>query len=377
MEAEAVDAFGIPDEPESYESHRQTIEQKAVKREYEKQQEESQRVEKLEEIPTDYDKKIAEMDEDMREAMEILVTECSCYTPFKPFLQDIVNSNYLFTPNKLELLSDMVLGNKEERKGYGNNNYGLIEYTLKPYEINMNYKNRFGEREMVTTGYRELYEVLSYMSKQPFFCGDDQRQHYDKMMATEDRTTLQPIYQTFLDKCDSIKQNLGEQAQRESTTATGNLNFHFNLWELPRGGAKTRYQWNIEAIGVLKQVESEHRLANREEQKILSKYVGWGGISQVFDENNENWKREFVELKSLLTEKEYTAARATVNNAFYTSPEIASCMNQALLQFGFRGGNVLEPSMGVGNFFGSMATPLQNCKLYGVELDSISGRIAK
>ena len=419
---EVVDAFAIPDEPESYESHRKITEQKAEtetyemtpeelaeedrmvtmaeygaeieaeNREYEKQYEESHSDERLEVIPTDYANIIAEMDEDMREAMEILVTECSCYMPFKPFLQDIVNSEYLLIPNKLELLSDMVLGNKEEQKGYSNNKYGLIEYTLKPYEINMNYKNRFGERETVTTGYRELYEVLSYMSKQPFFCGADHRQRYDEMMASEDRTTLQPIYQRFLDKCDSAKQNREEQAQRRVATgnesAAENLiddavthsekrNFHYNLWELPKGGAKTRYQWNIEAIGVLKQVESEHRLANREEQKILSKYVGWGGISQVFDENNENWKKEHVELKSLLTEDEYTAARATVNNAFYTSPEIASCMNQALLQFGFRGGNVLEPSMGVGNFFGSIPTPLQNCKLYGVELDSISGRIAK
>ena len=422
---EDVDSFAIPDEPESYESHRQITEQKAEtetyemtpeelaeedrmvtmaeygseieaeNREYEKQYEESQSADKLEVVPTDYAKIIAEMDEDMREAMEILVTECSFYMPFKPFLQDIVNSEYLFMPNKLELLSDMVLGNKEERKGYSNNKYGLIEYTLKPYDIDINYKNRFGERESVTTGYRELYEVLSYMSKQQFFCGADHRQRYEAMMETEDRTTLQPIYQNFLDKCDSIKQNREEHAQRRA--ATGNTtvrtdgvtnvvgndvknpekhNFHYNLWELPKGGAKTRYQWNIEAIGVLKQVETEHRLANRDEQKILSKYVGWGGISQVFDENNENWKKEYVELKSLLTEDEYTAARATVNNAFYTSPEIASCMHQALIQFGFRNGNVLEPSMGVGNFFGSIPTPLQNCKLYGVELDSISGRIA-
>ena len=108
----------------------------------------------------------------------------------------------------------------------------------------------------------------------------------------------------------------------------------------------------------------------------MSNYVGWGGLSQVFDEKNENWKKEFAELKELLSEDEYTAARATVNNAFYTAPEVASCMSQALVQFGFRGGNVLEPSMGIGNFFGTIPTPLQRSNLYGVELDSISGRIA-
>ncbi|HKM35375.1 MAG TPA: class I SAM-dependent methyltransferase, partial [Lachnospiraceae bacterium] len=154
-------------------------------------------------------------------------------------------------------------------------------------------------------------------------------------------------------------------------------NFHYNLWEVPKGGAKTRYKWNVDAINTLKQVESENRLATPVEQKILANYVGWGGLSQAFDENNESWRTEYVEIKELLSDEEYTAARATVNNAFYTSPEIASCMNQALVQFGFRGGNILEPSMGIGNFFGSIPTPMQRSNLYGVEIDSISGRIAK
>ena len=100
-------------------------------------------------------------------------------------------------------------------------------------------------------------------------------------------------------------------------------------------------------------------------------------MSQAFDENNAGWTREYAELKELLSDEEYSAARATVNNAFYTSPEIAMCINSALVQFGFKGGNVLEPSMGIGNFFGSMPAPMQQSKLYGVELDSISGRIAK
>jgi len=133
----------------------------------------------------------------------------------------------------------------------------------------------------------------------------------------------------------------------------------------------------VDAINTLKQIEAEGRLATPEEQKILSNYVGWGGLSQAFDENNTSWKKEYDELKALLSEEEYTAARATVNNAFYTAPEVASCISQALVQFGFRGGNVLEPSMGIGNFFGTLPTPLQRCNLYGVELDSISGRIAE
>ena len=154
-------------------------------------------------------------------------------------------------------------------------------------------------------------------------------------------------------------------------------NFHYNLWEMEKGGSKTRYQWNMDAIRTLKQIESENRLATPEEQKTLSKFVGWGGLSQAFDEENAGWSKEYAELKDLLSDEEYSAARATVNNAFYTSPEIAMCINSALVQFGFRGGNVLEPSMGIGNFFGSMPAPMQRSKLYGVELDSISGRIAK
>lgn len=154
-------------------------------------------------------------------------------------------------------------------------------------------------------------------------------------------------------------------------------NYHFNLWEIETAGSKTRYKWNVEAIKLLKQIENEKRLATPSEQKILSRYAGWGGLSESFDDKNEKWSNEYKELKELLTEDEYIAARATVNNAFYTSPEIASCINMALVKFGFRGGNILEPSMGIGNFFGTLGNDLSKSKLYGVELDSISGRIAK
>ena len=397
---EEFDDFAIPDEPESYRSFtkneftlmtdEELAEEDRLVTMAEYGAEMAAEVEKLEVIPTDYAKKNAELDEDIRDAMEILITECSCYAPFKAFLQDIVNSEYLMMPNKLEFLSDVVLKGKDVRKAYCNNQYGLIEYTLKPYELVISIKNRFGERVIEQTGYRELYEVLSYMTKQPYYCGIDQRERHDAMLQVEDKSTLQPIYQKFLNECESIKENRKGQKERQiagihifsETKNAGAMdeakrNFHYNLWEVPKGGAKTRYKWNVDAIHTLKQVESENRLATPEEQKILSNYVGWGGLSQVFDENNENWSTEYVELKDLLSNEEYTAARATVNNAFYTSPEIASCMNQALVQFGFRGGNVLEPSMGIGNFFGSIPTPMQRSSLYGVEIDSISGRIAK
>lgn len=175
----------------------------------------------------------------------------------------------------------------------------------------------------------------------------------------------------------SSKNNSNDSSSRPDIPADNRkINYHYNLWELQTGGAKTRYQWNVEAVRLLKQLENEERLATPQEQKTLALYAGWGGIPQAFDEKNAEWKKEFMELKELLTTEEYNAARATVNNAFYTSPVICSCINQALVNFGFRSGNLLEPSMGIGNFFGSLPTPIQQASLYGVELDSISGRIA-
>ena len=154
-------------------------------------------------------------------------------------------------------------------------------------------------------------------------------------------------------------------------------NFHLAIWDTKDGGPKTRYMWNTDAIRELKKIESEGRAASADEQKILSRYVGWGGLPQVFDGDNGMWEKEYKELKNLLTPEEYEAARASVNNAFYTPSTVASAVTEALVRFGFAKGNILEPSMGVGNFFGCMPAELSGGKLYGVELDQISGRIAK
>ena len=345
--------------------------------------------------PIDYAKRIAELDEDLRDAAEILVTDCSCYTPFRAFLMDVVQSDFAFMPNKLDLIRDIALGtDNAERKAYSNNKYGLVEYSIRSGYVKISYKNRNGERKEGALDWRELYEILSYMVKQPFYCGEDQKKYYQETKQKADRDKMNPVYKRFFDIEDSVKANRLETRERAIANGwetkideNGHVvsddavqkkhNFHYNLWEMEKGGPKTRYQWNMDAIRTLKQIESENRLATPEEQKVLSKFVGWGGLSQAFDENNAGWSKEYAELKDLLSDEEYSAARATVNNAFYTSPEIAMCMNSALVQFGFRGGNVLEPSMGIGNFFGSMPAPMQRSKLYGVELDSISGRIAK
>lgn len=154
--------------------------------------------------------------------------------------------------------------------------------------------------------------------------------------------------------------------------------FTITDYNLGEGGAKTKFKNNLLAIETLKQIENEDRRATPEEQEILSKYVGWGGLQEAFDEREASWRKEFNELKSLLTEEEYEAARSTVNDAFYTSPIITQAIYEGLSNIGFKGGEILEPSMGVGNFFGTMPDKMrENSNLAGIEIDSISGRIAQ
>ena len=143
------------------------------------------------------------------------------------------------------------------------------------------------------------------------------------------------------------------------------------------GGSKTRFKLNIEAIRLLKTIESENRTATPDEQQILSNYTGWGAIPQAFDPNNEKWQKEYEELQELLSESEYRAARQSTMNAHYTAPIVISAIYNALENMGFESGRILEPSMGIGNFFGRLPESMQDSKLYGVELDSITGRIAQ
>ena len=154
-------------------------------------------------------------------------------------------------------------------------------------------------------------------------------------------------------------------------------NYVIDIHKQETGGEKARYKWNVDAIKTLKQIETENGHATPEEQEILARYAGWGGTSQAFDEKSESWRKEYAELKELLTPEEYREARATVTTAFYTPPAVAAAVGEALVQFGFAGGNVLEPSVGTGHFFGTMPEQLWGSRLFGVEKDSISGRIAK
>ena len=155
------------------------------------------------------------------------------------------------------------------------------------------------------------------------------------------------------------------------------VNFRITDRNLGEGGAKTKYGFNTEAIRTLKQIETENRYAMPEEQTILSKYTGWGGLPQAFDSENQQWTNEYAELKSLLTEEEYESARASTLNAHYTSPVVIQAMYETVERMGFKRGNILEPACGVGNFIGMLPDNLKDSKVYGVELDGITGRIAQ
>ena len=176
---------------------------------------------------------------------------------------------------------------------------------------------------------------------------------------------------------ESVPHNI-EIAQPVNIGVAGNIpNFHYPDASEFTGGQKTHYKDNVQAITLLKKLEAEHRWATPEEQSTLSRYVGWGGISQAFDSRNESWSKEYQELKQLLSPEEYEAARASTLTAFYTPPAVIRAIHTALANFGFNGGNISEPSCGIGRFFGHLPTDVEkNSKLYGVELDSITGRIA-
>ena len=154
-------------------------------------------------------------------------------------------------------------------------------------------------------------------------------------------------------------------------------NFRITEDDLGVGGAKAKFRMNMDAINLLKELEFDGRQATPEEQEVLSRYVGWGGLADAFDETKENWKNEFAELYATLSPEEYAAARASTLNAHYTSPTVIRAIYDAVENMGFQTGNILEPSMGVGNFFGMLPEGMASSKLYGVELDSLTGRIAK
>ena len=190
--------------------------------------------------------------------------------------------------------------------------------------------------------------------------------------AEENRMPYDIVIQTIGSKSPAL-----DAVEPERSTLELAGNFRITDDDLGVGGPKQKYARNIEAIRTLFRLEEEHRGATAEEQQVLSQYVGWGGLADAFDPGKDNWAKEYAELKGLLSEDEYAAARSSTLNAHYTSPTVIRSIYDAVGRMGFRSGNILEPSMGVGNFFGMLPDTMQDSRLYGVELDSITGRIAK
>ena len=190
--------------------------------------------------------------------------------------------------------------------------------------------------------------------------------------AEENRMPYDIVIQTIGSKSPTL-----DAVEPERSTLELAGNFHITDDDLGVGGPKQKFARNIEAIRTLFKLEEEHRGATAEEQQVLSQYVGWGGLADAFDPSKDSWAKEYAELKGLLSEDEYAAARASTLNAHYTSPTVIRGIYDAVERMGFQSGNILEPSMGVGNFFGMLPDSMADSRLYGVELDSITGRIAK
>ena len=306
------------------------------------------------------------MDGDLRDALEIYLTKCSAIVPYQPFLRMVAESS-LPKEDKLHFLNRTInhMEDKDQTKAYHNNAYGLVEYIQNKDTFMVDLKSRDGERKRFSATYEQLYSIMEYLIGAKTFVIQRRINEYAADYARTPYEKKSALEKQFEDKLTNLRNR-----QRKG-------NFHFEEAELPKGGQKTRYQWNVEAIRLLKQIEHEGRTATPEEQKALARYVGWGGIAQAFDERNEGWQKEYAELKELLSTSEYEDARETVNTAFYTSPVITQAVYGALEKFGFRKGTILEPALGVGHFFGTLPETMQDSRLYGVEKDDISGRIAK
>ena len=209
----------------------------------------------------------------------------------------------------------------------------------------------------------------------------ERRDTFEQMLAEDTRNDAlfhereeMPSFETAVSELDAEEPRQQPLEENHSYRAQ---NFRITDDHLGEGGAKTKYAFNIAAIQTLKQIEAEGRQATPQEQETLSKYVGWGGLPQAFNAENASWQKEYQQLKSLLTDEEYAAARGSTLNAHYTSPVVIRAMYEALDSMGFQDGNVLEPACGVGNFFGMLPESMSQSRLYGVELDSITGRMAR
>ena len=225
------------------------------------------------------------------------------------------------------------------------------------------------------------YTIFPTPEAEPSFAGPSGHQmtmfdFLDTKSVTEPTVVDMSDVEEIEEEEVTAKEDIPESQEQEKAVLEPH-NFRIQDNDLGAGGPKAKYKTNIEAIHLLQTLEKEERLATPEEQEILSRYVGWGGIPQAFEESNSSWANEYLELKNTLSSEEYSAARASTLNAFYTSPTVIRSMYEVLENMGLKQGNILEPSCGVGNFMGLIPESMGKANMYGVELDPVSGRIAK
>jgi N12 class adenine-specific DNA methylase len=272
------------------------------------------------------------------------------------------------------------------KKEYGEGGSGVRNYeNLDEWHNAKGIKLTFGLKENapeLLLTWSKVEKRLKELVNADIYLNSNEKEKYQKWL-NEEYESEKWMYDARInpEKEQVISQDEKQDVQKEQSTTPisiqEKINYHIENNLLGEGTPKEKVKRNIDAIKLLKRLEEENRLANKEEQEVLAQYIGWGGLPDVFDENKTNWSEEYHELKELLTDDEYKSARASTLTAFYTPPIVINAIYKTLKNMGLEQANILEPSCGVGNFLGMLPEEMQNSKLYGIELDSISGKIAK
>jgi len=316
-----------------------------------------------------------------RKGLELLLTDSAKLNPHKAFLKKMVLTEELSSDAKERLLIEQILEDREKSFTAITSTGGLFTYDFTPDGVLMDTPRLRGEeRNKFDVSYSELVDVLESVAIAKDYVKPEMQTHFEELFSRE-REKLNPLWRHYLEAVDEGLQKTGMMpVSGERVAEIVNpepLQYHIIPDTFTFGGPKARFRENIEAIQLLKTLEEEKRFATAEEQEVLFRYVGWGGLSAAFDKENGSWAKEYTELQELLSEEEYKSARESTMTAFYTPPVVISSIYEVLKNMGFENGNILEPACGTGNFMGMLPEEMEGSNLYGVELDSISGRIAK
>lgn len=319
-----------------------------------------------------------------QDAVSVFIQDSMAVVPYQALIQEFFGQDVPSRVKKEFLQCLLTEANSVKELAVAVNEEAVLLW-IEDTAIRIGYQDSQGDHyeqliayEEISMAVQEAVDGQSFLTPEEYELGKMEGFSFCGQAALE-------LYHEFLDKkveplaarLDGISDKPQENIDlNEENLSNGDFYFSDN-WTIPEGGSKTRYQGNVAAIRLLKELEKDGRQATYQEQNILAGYVGWGGLANAFNSRNAAWKHEYKELKELLTEEEYKQARASVTTSFYTPPEVIQGIYQAVQNFGFKKGKILEPGMGTGNFFHGLPKELQESEFYGVEVDSVSGRIAK